>query len=446
MTTDHDSPPSARALRTMAIVRWVLLALVSGVAFFSVWVYWGPGRAPAQTLMEDKFMCAMHPQIRSPEPGQCPICGMDLVPIPPDRKGDPAAGAPKETPKAEVGPPVVGLKLTLERQQLVGITTAPARLETITPKLRLAASVELPDDAVAQLHTRVSGFLEKVEVRQRGVAVEAGQTLAWIYSPQLLQAQEELLTTARWGKNSELAAAARRSVELLGMAPGDVDALLRDGTAQRLIAIRAPAAGTVTALDAVLGAYVTPEAALYTIVDRSRVWVVAHAAERDLASLHAGLAASFVPGDSARQPLAATIELIEPTLDPETRTAGVRLVVANQDQHLVPGMFGEVTVALTSSQSVVVPRDAVIDTGRWQYVFVAFGGGEFEPRVVTLGRLLDAEREIVRGLSGGELVVVRGGFMLDSESRLQAALGTAPAGASPMPPGMDMGTPPEEPK
>lgn len=428
-----------RALKTMAVIRWILLGLVTLVAGFTVWTYWGPGSDVHAESRPDHYYCPMHPQIRSPDPGECPICHMDLEPIPMERKGS-------DAPSAPAPPGLAAVPLTLERQQLIGVATSPVERRSPSRILRLPAAVELPEDARSEVHVRAAGFLETLDVAASGVSVTRGQVLAHIYSPAIVQAQAELLASARFGSEAgDLVKGGRQALALLGVAPGDVDAMLKKGEALRIVPLRAPRAGVVTRLGAVLGAYVQPETVLYELTDLSRLWVVAQVQPADLQALDIGsgaLVARYLPaGSAADQALATTVVLIEPALDPEARTARLRLSLPNPDGRRRPGEIGEVRIEFAAQPGLFVPDDALVDTGLHQYVFVAIPDGpdtRFEPRSVRGGRTFDDAIEILDGLREGERVVTHGGFMIDSESRIRAAQRAAPA-APAMP---DMPAPP----
>lgn len=447
-----QNPPagaSPRSLRVMAVVRWAILLAVTAVAAFSVWRYWGPGSAAHPEHREDRYYCPMHPQIRSPDPGECPICHMRLEPIPEERRQSmtptpTAAGAAGAAASTGAGGPaappgVVPVTLSLERQQLIGMTTVPVVRRAFGSELRVPGVVEAPESAVAQVHVRAPGFLERVAVRESGVRVARGQPLAWVYSPQLYQAQQELLTARRWAGDpadggtaadpgpADVLASARRNLLFLGMTDGDIDGVLRRGVALRAVPVRAPIDGYVTRYAAVLGQYATPETTLYELSDLSRVWIVASLYERDLPRVRRGLSAQFAAAGGPGPPLAARVDLVEPSVGAETRTARVRLSIANPALRLRPGQYGDVTFALPGAPALVVPRDAVADTGAARYVFVDAGGGRFEPRRVRTGVLVSEDLEVLDGLREGERVVARGGFMVDSESRLQAALAGSPS-------------------
>jgi Cu(I)/Ag(I) efflux system membrane fusion protein len=367
------------------------------------------------------------------------------VPIPAERLAPPPAVHPAADADADAAaalPPPEGVQpvtVTTERQQAVGIVTAAVTRRALPLLLRESAVVEVAEESIAQLHARAPGFLERVDVRQTGVRVSRGQTLAWIYSPEVYQAEEEFLAASRWsagaadataaartGMGPDVAVAARRRLELLGFNEADFAGLLRAGVAQRRVPLRAPAAGTVVRFGAPLGLYATPETVLYEIADLSTIRVVANVPERDLGLIRRDTAARFwVPGQTG-EPLAARVALIEPEIAATTRAGRVRLTVPNPGLRLVPGQFGDVEFVLPGRDALTVDRDAVIDVGTRQYVYVATGGGRFEPRAVTVGARFDDRVQILAGVVEGERVVTRGGFMLDSESRLQTSLAIAP--------------------
>lgn len=427
--------PSRRALRTMAVVRWVLLALVTLVAAYTTWSYWGPERDEHAGHQEARYYCPMHPQIRSPDPGECPICHMTLEPIPEDRRGTSTA-ARAEPPPANAPPSTTIVTLSEEKQRSVGLATSLVESTNLGDRLRVPGVITAPETGLAQVRVRAPGFVEQVAVRQTGVKVSRGQPLAYIYSPDIYRAQEEYLAASRWSEGAaqtggkapgagDLAGAARRALELLGMTAADIDGITKAGKPLRAIAVRAPAAGVITSFNALLGSRADPEMVLYEIADLSSVWVVASLHEHDVNAMKVGMEAHFTI-TSQEEPLTGRVELIEPILEEATRTTRVRIVVVNDDGRLRPGQFGEIEFTLPGSLGLSVPRDAVIRTGEHEYVYVATAPDRFEPRLVRTGLARDGRVQVLSGLAEGERVVTRGSFMLDSESRLKASLATAP--------------------
>ncbi len=454
-THDGEAPPPAptksdgrnRAHRTMAIVRWVLLALVTMVAGYSVWTYWGPGASEHSSHREDRYYCPMHPQIRSPDPGECPICHMNLEPIPEDRQSDGAEpGRARDMSAPSNAPPdVVPVTLTAEKQQSIGVTTTPVTRGSLEQRLRVPGSVEAPESGLAQVRARAPGFIERVAVREAGVRVTRGQPLAWIYSPEIYRAQEEFLAASRWATRApssgatgtsptEMVGAARRALELLGLSDADIDEISRSGRSMRAIPVRAPISGHVIRFNAVLGLHANLDTTLYEIADRSRVWVIASVRERDLPHIRAGMTARFASSSRPNDSVAARVDLVEPEVSETTRTARVRLTIRNSKYELRPGQYGDITFELPASTALLVPRDAVIHTGEHDYVFIDVGSGRFEPRTVRVGIQAGDRVQVLEGLAEGDRVVSRGSFMLDSESRLQASLAAAPS-PSPAPSG-----------
>ena len=186
----------------------------------------------------------------------------------------------------------------------------------------------------------------------------------------------------------------------------------------------------VTRFNAVLGSRAEPETALYELADLSTVWVIASVHEQDVAQVRVGMTARFAVTGQPGVPLDARVELLQPTLDESTRTSQGRLALPNPGLSLRPGQYGEVSFELPATEGLLVPRDAVIHTGEHEYVYVATGDADFEPRLGRTGVTVDAQVHVLEGLAAGDRVVSRGSFMLDSESRLQASLAAAPAAAT----------------
>ena len=422
-----------RLERILGLVRWAMLAGVAALAAYTTWTYWVTEPHAHDEVREDRFYCPMHPEIRSAEPGECPICHMQLEPIPAERRG----GGGTETREEGTPEGLVPVEVTLDRQQVVGIATARVDERVAGETLTLPASVEAREGSVTEVRTRAPAYVERLAVNETGVRVGRGQPLAYLFSPDVYRTQQELLAAARLGATAGPTSEAietegRRSLSLLGLAPEDVDAALRTGEAARTLPLRSPASGYVTTFSAAVGRFVTPEEVLFEISDLSRVYVVAGLPERDLGKVTRGMPARFVPATG--EPVETTVELVESAVDPSTRTARLRMVVANRDLALRPGQLGNVEIELPAAPRLLVPSDAVIDTGTARYVFVDRGEGRFSPRTVEVGAHIGPSVTITRGLVKDETVVVRGAFLLDSESRLESSLrhgatGGAPSGA-----------------
>jgi Cu(I)/Ag(I) efflux system membrane fusion protein len=286
----------------------------------------------------------------------------------------------------------------------------------------------VPDESrISHVHTRVAGWIEELHVNTTGELVQAGQPLARIFSLELFASQTEYLAarrdTATSGLASAVIAGGRTRLTVLGMAPEDIDAIEQTGEPRRLVTILAPRSGVVVDRGVSVGTSVDPSTTLLTIADLSRVWVIAEVPEANIPGIRAGATARLDFPASGREPFTARIDFLYPTLTTQTRTLRVRFPVTNTGGGLRPGLYGTATFDLAGSPVITVPRDAVVDTGARQHVFVAMGN-RFEPRVVTLGVQLADRVEIRSGLGVGDRVVASGVFLLDSESRLRATGGT----------------------
>ncbi len=427
MPEGHEAPPPG--VRTMAIIRWLLVALMAGAALWSVGssVGWFASGA-SEHAHHGKYYCPMHPQIVSDTPGECPICHMTLEPMPEHMGAE-------NSPRPSDVPGMATITLTPERVQLTGMRTAEVQRKPLGGDLHALGTVAANEKALAVVSPRFEGWVETLAVSETGKQVSKGQLLATVYSPEVLAAQQELLNARRWssagatpgaGAPADLESAARRRLELLGMTAADIDALLASGTASRTMALRAPRAGSVISKSAVQGAHVEPGAPLFEIADLSTVWVLADVYEQDAAHIRIGQEATITFGSYGGESWKGQVSFVQPTVDPMTRTLELRVELSNRDLRLKPGMYGEVTLAAAAAETLAIPAEALVDTGAVQYVFVARPGGEFEPRRVRVGVRSGADVEVLQGLHEGERIVTTGNFLLDSESRLRA---TAPSGA-----------------
>lgn len=388
-----------------------------------------PARAPSASASTRaaggasarRFTCPMHPEVVRDAPGECPKCHMDLEPVAAPEGGAPDAGAH--------APFTAPVSLALDRRQAIGVRTTPVAMRELASPLRLPASVAAPESGAAEVHVRASGYLEHVAVAETGTRVRRGQELATLYSPEIDQLELELGASRALG-DGEASARVReglsRRLELLGVPSATVARVAATGTPVRGTSITAPIDGVVVQRAAVLGAFVGPETALYAIVDLSRAYVVATAAERDLPALAKGAKARFVSG--AGEGVAVSADLVYPTVDPETRRGKLRLRPSEGARLPSPGTTGFVDVEASARRALVVPRDALVDVGTGAYVFVEGADGTLASRTVETGAEAgDDAVEVRAGLAAGERVVSSATFLVDSESRLRASL----AGATP---------------
>lgn len=323
-------------------------------------------------------------------------------------------------------PERVPIEVSASTLQELDIRIEAVRQEPLTQSARAVATVVPDESRISQIHTRVAGWIEQLDVNTTGEMVRAGQPLARIFSQELLSSQTEYLaarrTTSASGITSVVVASGRTRLAVLGMTPADIDAIEASDEPARLVTVVAPRSGVVVDRGVTVGTSVDPSTTLLTIADLSRVWILAEVPEANIPSVRVGARAQLDFPASGRPPFAARIDFLYPTLSERTRTLRVRFSAANPDGGLRPGLYGTAAFESPSQHVLTVPRDAVVDTGRQQHVFVATGD-RFEPRAITLGVQLADRVEVRTGLKEGERIVASGVFLLDSESRLRATGG-----------------------
>ena len=384
----------------------------------------------AKTGKERKILywvAPMDPSYKSDKPGKSPM-GMDLIPVYADEV---EGGA--ETPAMPAG--LARVKIDSRRQQLLGIATVPVAEETVTKTIRTVGVVMYDETRLSHIHTKVSGWIEKIYVDFTGQSVRRGQPLLEIYSPELVATQEEYLRALRLAREmersgrKELMESARRLVEsartrlkFWDITDAEITALEKFGKPRKTLVLNSPVQGYVIAKKALLGMEVHPQMELYTLADLREIWVEADIYEYEIPDVEVGqpavLTLSYYPGKIWR----GKVDYVYPYLDMKTRTNKVRFTFPNPTDELKPGMYVNVELSIDKGKQLVVPDSAVMDTGTQQYVFIARENGYFEPRKVTVGEKVGDRRIIVEGLEKGESVVVSGNFLIDSESRLKAAL------------------------
>ena len=327
------------------------------------------------------------------------------------------------------------------RQQLLGIKTAPVTRQRIDQPIRTVGIVQSDETRTTHVHVKFDGFIEKIYVNYTGRLVRKGQPLFKIFSRDVLAAQQEYLSSrAAVGKipagagesvrssAQQLAAASRERLRLFDVPPAVLADIDRTGVAQRSITIVSPQTGNVIEKQAIEGLAVTPMMHLYVIADLSQVWVLADVYERDMSRVKVGQRAKMTIDALPGLTFDGTVTFVSPTVDPATRTLKVRFEFPNRDGALRPGGYATVEILTPGGNGLSVGADSVIDTGERKVVFVAAGGGRFEPRAIVTGAAFDDRYQVLEGLHEGEVVATSGQFLLDSESRIRGArTGGAPA-------------------
>jgi Cu(I)/Ag(I) efflux system membrane fusion protein len=391
------------------------------------------------------YHCPMHPTYVSDRPGDCPICGMKLVPM-----AEPAAGASPvaggEIEFATVAGRAV-VSLSPDRQRVLGIRSEPVRAVSLQREIRTVGRVAADERRLHHIHTKYEAYIEHLHVDYTGKFVRKGQPLASLYSPEIVATQQEYLLASRARRQlasssipsvarggADLLEAARRRLLLWDIRPADIERLELTGEVRRTLDLYSPVSGYVTAKMAQHGMRVTPADTLFDIADLSRLWVLADVYESDLPAVRLGMPAelglSYLPGRAWR----GAVTYVAPTVEEKTRTIKVRVEVDNTDGALKPEMFANVVLKTALGAGLVAPEGALIKTGERTLAFVDHGNGLLEPREVQAGAKVAEGVQVLRGLAEGERVVTGANFLLDSESSLKAALSAmSPATAPPDP-------------
>jgi membrane fusion protein, copper/silver efflux system len=399
------------------------------------------------------YTCSMHPQVVQDHPGDCPICGMKLVPM---RKDTTAAAKDRQSTgarkikyykstmllgeisqtqrKDSMGMDMVPVYEGEDESQTItvdpvtvqkmGVRTATVTKGPLRRVIRTVGSIDYNETALADVTTKFRGWIENLYVDSTGKQVRKGEPLFDIYSPDLYSAQNEYVLALNQTSGGGLKASSRQKLKLFDISEDQIAELEKSRRPQRALRVDAPIDGIVVEKMAVKGQMVDAGMKLYRLADLGIVWVQSQIYEQDLALLKLGQEAevslSYLPDRKFR----GRVTYIYPTVDEKTRTARVRMEFHNPGFFLKPGMFATVELhAELEPEALLVPDTAVLRSGDKNTVFVALENGKFEPRVVTLGpRGENDSYEVFSGLNEGERVVTSGQFLLDSESQLREAI------------------------
>lgn len=443
-----------------------------------------------EKIAAERFHCPMHPTYISDRPGDCPICGMRLVPI----KGDAADSSASAAKASEVGGGATGaptqasgerhvlyyrspmdpritssvpakdemgmdfvpvyeeavtgasavpghapVTVSQEGLRLAGIRTVPATRGSLSRTARAVGMIQSDERRVHQVTLKSEGYVERLFVGTTGQLVRKGDPILSIYSPDLLAAQSEYLHARQAAHDlstsdmpdvrrgaEDLLRSARQRLTLLDVPETLIQEIENSGTPQRTVTFTAPVSGYVTAKPVFAGMQVEPGTELYTVTDLSRVWIEADFYEYEAALLKVGQEAHITLPYDPGASLTGKISLVYPVVDPGSRTLRVRFETDNPSLLLKPGMYANAELQIESAQGILVPDNAVIDTGDRQLVFIETAPGAFTPRSVRVGLRGDGQALLLEGVEENETVVVQANFLLDSESRIRAAFsGTA---------------------
>ena len=385
------------------------------------------GQADA-TSGETVWTCSMHPQIQLSEPGQCPICFMDLIPVTRDDEGREAVSLRQ-------------ISLSPTARKLARVALAPVERREVAVETRMVGKVKVDETRMGTITAWMAGRIDELYVDSTGSVVRRGRPMASIYSPELLTAQAELIQAEKALKGLEESSfdlvrdtarktkeAAVEKLRLLGLSRDKVEDILRRGEPSDHVTLVSPMSGVVMDKNVVEGAYVKTGTPIYSIADLSRVWVVLGAYESDLPWIEEGGQVSFTTESLPGKVFTGEVIFIDQVLDETTRTVDVRLRVDNPDFKLKPGMLVKAvqrrkgTTAQTQDKPLVIPSSAPLITGKRAVVYVAVPGreGVYSGREIVLGPRAGEHYIVKAGLSEGEMVVTNGNFKIDSALQIMA--------------------------
>jgi Cu(I)/Ag(I) efflux system membrane fusion protein len=378
-------------------VTLVLALLVLSCLFFT--------RAAAAEDKEILYWVApMDSNYKRDKPGKSPM-GMDLVPVYADENA--------QQNVVSINPEIV---------QNLGVRTATAERTRLWRGIDTVGYVDYDESRVSHIHLRTEGWIENLTVKSEGERVNKGDRLFDLYSPELVNAQKEFVTALASG-NKSLIRASQARLSALGVADEQIEQVRKTREARQHIRVYAPQDGVVSALMVREGMFVKPSMNVMSLGDLSTVWLLAEVFERQSDWVKVGQAAevrlAYLPGKLWQ----GKVEYIYPSLDPKTRTLKVRLRFDNADEGLKPNMYASVRIfGGPKENTIVIPLEGLIRTGRDERVIIALGDGRFEARDVVAGIESGDYVEIVRGVDEGEAVVVSGQFLIDSEASMRASL------------------------
>lgn len=365
---------------------------------------------PAEEVAgETTWTCSMHPQIRQPEPGDCPICGMDLIPLEEEQNGEVDSNA---------------VSMSATAMQLANIRTTVVGSSEPLKVVRLNGKVQEDERLIFSQSSHIPGRIEDLLVNFTGDYVKKGQVIASVYSPDLATAQEELFEAQKIKDSQpQLFEAAKAKLKNWKLTDEQISQILTSGTAQQTFDVRAEVSGYVTQKKVNTGDYVLRGQAIYEIADLSKVWILFDVYESDLTWINKGDKVSYTIESLPGETFEGTIDYLDPVINPKTRVAKARVVQSNKSLKLKPEMFvsGKVEAKLPQTDALIVPKTAVMWTGERSVVYVKSENDQgvyFNMREVDLGPALGESYVVEKGVQQGEEIAVNGTFSIDAAAQL----------------------------
>jgi membrane fusion protein, copper/silver efflux system len=362
------------------------------------------------------WTCTMHPQVHKDGPGACPICGMDLIKKVVDDTADVSSKSDMEGM----------ITLTTNKQILANVSTIKVKKENLKKELIAYSYLDFVEQYRKTIPAKFNGRIEKLFVDKTGDYIKKGQALFEIYSPDLVQAQNDYLIALNNSNSANVSFvdASKKKLELFGLTSDQIEELKKSGEIKLTLTYYSPVSGTVIEKKVQEGMYVSEGTSVYEVAELSTLWNIAEVNESDLSTIKLGSNAKLKLKAYPGEEFMGKVTFIYPLINAQTRTVKIRSEFSSQNNKLKPQMYGETIFFADAGKGLLVPEDAIIFSGNRNVVWIKTSDGMFEARNVQLGQKFGDKYQVLSGIGEGDEVAASGGFLIDSESQLKTGMPT----------------------